>query len=160
MNTITLKENGNKITKMNRHPILSALPMLPKARLKVSTNQLDSLLTTLWPIAQRMQSRQPRAFYSVRQISTHFGVHVSTVSRVYDVLKSEGILTTVRGSRSMLQGTVADRQLSVRGIVGVPLSIKSFVRFQDYRVFALRLQHELRCNGFAAVLAFHEDDEA
>src|SRR3989442_11877902 len=99
----------------------SALPPLPKGSLRICSNQMESLLTTLRPIAQKMQSRQPRAFYSVRQISTHFGVHVSTVSRVYDVLKSEGILTTVRGSRSILEGTVGDRQLSVRGIIGVPL---------------------------------------
>lgn len=111
-------------------------------------------------VAAKNQLEQPRAFYSIRQVATHFHVPFSIVSRVYRRLEQEGLVSRVRGSRTILQGLHFDRQLSVRAFVGLPASLSSFVTLQDYRMFFIRLRRELRLRGFAAATAYFERSEA
>jgi hypothetical protein len=111
-------------------------------------------------VAAKNQLEQPRAFYSIRQVGTHFHVPFSTVSRVYRRLEQEGLISRVRGSKTILQGLHFDRHLSVRAFVGLPASLSSFVTLQDYRMFFIRLRRELRLRGFAAATAYFERGEA
>jgi hypothetical protein len=78
------------------------------------------------------------------------------VAQVYSRLEDEGILVSVRGSKTMLQGLGSGRHLSVLGFVGLPASIAAFVTFQDYRTFFVRMRRELRARGFAVAMVLYE----
>jgi hypothetical protein len=90
----------------------------------------------------------------------HFRVPVSTVSRAYRHLEQEGLLTRVRGSKTLLQGLQFDRRLSVRAFVGLPASLSAFLTIHAYRMFFIKIRRELRLRGFATAMVFAEAEEA
>jgi hypothetical protein len=146
---------------MARKKVSRALAPLPSKRaLEKAHHKTETLTTILRDVAVKNQQEQPRAFHSIRAVATHFGVPVSTVSRVYRTLELEGLLSRVRGSKTLLQGLNFDRQLKVRAFVGFPASVSRFVTLQDYRTFLIRIRRELRLRGFAAATAFFEPAEA
>jgi DNA-binding transcriptional regulator YhcF (GntR family) len=55
-------------------------------------------------VALKNQRPEPQIFYPIRDVARHFRVPPSTVARVYDHLEEEGILVSVRGSKTLLQG--------------------------------------------------------
>ena len=146
---------------MARKKVTRALAPLPSRRtLEKAHHKTEALIAILRDVAVKNQQEQPRAFHSVRAVAAHFRVPVSTVSRAYGHLEQEGLLSRVRGSKTLLQGLHFDRQLSVRAFVGFPASLSAFVTLQDYRTFFIRIRRELRLRGFAAATAFFEPAEA
>jgi hypothetical protein len=123
-------------------------------------SQSKALLKTLRKTAFELRRAHEQPFYSMREVSSFFHVPIATVVQVYKQLESEGLLNRIRGSKTMLMGTNADRRLTVRGLVGMPVSLSKFITQQDYRLFFLRLRRELRLRGFAAAMAFYEKNEA
>jgi len=145
---------------MARKKVTRALAPLPNRRaLEKAHHKTETLIHILRDVAVKNQQEQPRAFHSVRDVATHFRVPVSTVSRVYRHLEQEGLLSRVRGSKTLLQGLTFDRQLKVRAFVGFPASLSAFVTLQDYRTFLIKVRRELRLRGFAAATAFFEPGE-
>jgi transposase InsO family protein len=145
---------------MARKKVTRALAPLPSRRaLEKAHHKTEALIHILRDVAVKNQQEQPRAFHSVRDVAAHFRVPVSTVSRVYRHLEQEGLLSRVRGSKTLLQGLKFDRQLKVRAFVGFPASLSAFVTLQDYRTFLIRVRRELRLRGFAAATAFFEPGE-
>ena len=138
----------------------SLAPLPAKGAIERAHHKTEALIELLRDVAAKNQLEQPRAFYSMRQVAAHFRVPPSTVSRVYRRLEQEGLLSRVRGSKTILQGLHFDRQLSVRAFVGLPASLSAFVTLQDYRMFFIRLRRELRLRGFAAATAYFEPSEA
>lgn len=118
------------------------------------------MIEILRGVALKNQREQPRAFHSVRDVAMHFRVPLSSVARAYQRLEREGLLSPVRGSKTILQGLHFDRQLSVRAFVGLPASLSSFVTLQGYRMFFMQIRRELRLRGFAAATAYFEPSEA
>ncbi|PYI92233.1 MAG: hypothetical protein DME97_10895 [Verrucomicrobia bacterium] len=146
---------------MARKKVTRVLAPLPNRRaLDKAHHKTEALTAILRDVAVKNQREQPRAFHSVRDVAAHFHVPVSTVSRAYRVLEQEGLLSRVRGSKTLLQGLHFDRQLKVRSFVGFPASVSRFVTLQDYRTFFIRIRRELRLRGFAAATAFFEPGEA
>ena len=146
---------------MARKKVPRALATLPgKRALERAHHKTEALIEILREAAVKNQREQPQAFYSIREVAAHFRVPFSTVSRAYKRLEQEGLLSRVRGSKTVLQGLHFDRQLSVRGFVGLPASLPAFVTLQDYRTFFIRLRRELRLRGFAAATAYFEPNEA
>lgn len=146
---------------MARKKVPRSLAALPSRRaVERAPHKTEALMETLRDVTVKNQLDQPRAFYSIRQVAAHFRVPFSTVSRVYRRLEQEGLLSRVRGSKTILQGLHFDRHLSVRAFVGLPASLSSFVTLQDYRMFFIRLRRELRLRGFAAATAYFERSEA
>jgi IclR helix-turn-helix domain len=146
---------------MARKKVSRTLALLPSRRaLEKAHHKTETLTAILRDVAVKNQHEQPRAFHSVREVAAHFRVPVSTVSRVYRTLEQEGLLSRVRGSKTLLQGLHFDRQLKVRAFVGFPASVSRFVTLQDYRTFFIRIRRELRLRGFAAATAFFEPAEA
>ena len=130
---------------MARKKVTRVLAPLPNRRaLDKAHHKTEALTAILRDVAVKNQQDQPRAFHSVREVATHFRVPVSTVSRAYRVLEQEGLLSRVRGSKTLLQGLHFDRQLKVRSFVGFPASVSRFVTLQDYRTFFIRIRRELR----------------
>jgi hypothetical protein len=145
---------------MARKKVTRALAPLPSRRaLEKAHHKTEALIDILRDVAVKNQQEQPRAFHSVRTVAAHFRVPVSTVSRAYRHLEQEGLLSRVRGSKTLLQGLTFDRQLKVRAFVGFPASLSAFVTLQDYRTFLIRIRRELRLRGFAAATAFFETGE-
>src|SRR4051794_21022516 len=145
---------------MARKKVTRALAPLPSGRrLQKAHHKTETLTEILRRVAVKNQQEQPRVFYSVRDVATHFRVPVSTVSRAYRQLEQEGLISRVRGSKTLLQGLTFDRQLKVRAFVGFPASLSAFVTLQDYRTFLIRIRRELRLRGFAAATAFFEAGE-
>jgi transposase len=146
---------------MARKKVPRSLAPLPSRRaVERAHHKTEAVMELLRDVAVKNQLEQPRAFYSIRQVAAHFRVPSSTVSRVYQRLEQEGLLSRVRGSKTILQGLHFDRQLSVRAFVGLPASLSAFVTLQDYRMFFIRLRRELRLRGFAAATAYFERPEA
>src|SRR3977135_966656 len=100
----------------------------PRRRaLRKAHHKTEALTAILRNVAVKNQREQPLAFHAVREVAAHFRVPVSTVSRAYHVLEQEGLLSRVRGSKTVLQGLHFDRQLKVRSFVGFPASVSRFV---------------------------------
>src|SRR2546430_1605592 len=133
---------------------LTDAPSLGRAHHKA-----DRLLEILREVAVKNQREQPQPFHSMREVARRFDIPTSMVARVYRRLEDEGLLNTVRGSKTMLQGLHFDRQLSVRAFIGLPASLSSFLTIQDYRMFFIRIRRELRLRGFATAMLFYEGGE-
>src|SRR5690349_1300747 len=113
----------------------SGLPTLPR-RLNAK-NKGETALTLhelLRRIALENQQAEPQTFYSLREVAKNFALPLSQVSRVFARLEKEGLLGRVRGSRTVLHSRKYNRNLRVRGIVGLPVNIFRFLALTDYRV--------------------------
>jgi len=145
---------------MARKKIVRRMPPLPKGpALRAKEHKAERLLEILRGIAVTNQREEPQPFYPLRDVASQFQVPVSTVARVYGQLEDEGILSSVRGSKNILQGLSSARHLSVRGIVAMPASLSRFVTVQDYRMFFIRTLRELRRKDFATATVFLEKSE-
>lgn len=146
---------------MPRKKSAPGMPPLPdRAKLDGRENTVAALLDILRPIALKSQRAEAQLFYSIRDVASHFGATPSTVSRTYQQLEEEGILVSVRGSKTLLQGLSSGRHLSVLGFVGMPAFTPSFVTLQDYRTFFIRTRRELRARGFAVATVFYNEAHA
>jgi hypothetical protein len=145
---------------MARKKIVRRMPPLPKGpALRAKDHKAERLLEILRGIAVANQRDEPQPFYPLRDVASRFQVPVSLVARVYGRLEDEGILTSIRGSKTILQGLSSARHLSVRGIVALPASLSRFITVQDYRMFFIRTLRELRRRDFATATIFFERSE-
>ncbi len=145
---------------MPRKKIARGLPPLPsRVTFKAKKHKGAQLLEILRDIAIANQQEEPQVFYPIREVARRLGVPVSTVARVYDALEEEGILVSVRGSKTLLQGLSGGRHLSVLGFIGMPALTSSFVTLQDCRTFFIRTRRELRTRGFAVATVFYDRSE-
>jgi hypothetical protein len=75
-------------------------------------------------------------------------------------MEEEGLLSRVRGSKTVLNSLRNNRQLSVRGFVGLPALMSHFIAIQDYRTFLICMRRELWSRGFATTMFFFRHNEA
>jgi hypothetical protein len=146
---------------MPRTKILRDLEPLPRgSAMKGTRNKTDSLLKILRSSAIKSQREQPRVFYSLREVAKQFKVPVSAVTRIYHHMEQEGLLSRVRGSKTVLNGLRNNRQLSVRSFIGLPALMSHFIAIQDYRSFFICIRRELWLRGFATTMFFFRPNEA
>jgi hypothetical protein len=141
---------------MARKKITRRLRPLPSGSLKTGQHKTERLLEILREVALRSQSEQPEPFYPVRDVAERFRVSTSVVARTYAQLEDEGLLSTVRGSKTLLQGAASGRRLNVLGFIGMPASVPAFIGLQDYRTFFIRMRRELRARGFAVAMVLFD----
>lgn len=84
----------------------------------------------------------------------------TTVSRIYAQLRSEGLLTTVWGSKTFVTPARIDNQLRVRGVVALPACLASFCTLHEYRDFFSQIRDYLWNFGFATRLLFYKRVDA
>src|ERR1041385_7352819 len=145
---------------MIQRKIVRRLPPLPsRLRIQAKEHKGAQLLEILRGVAIENQQEDPQVFYSIREVARRFAVPLSTVSRVYGQLEDEGILVSIRGSKTLLQGLSGGRHLSVLGFIGLPALTASFVTLQDCRTFFIRTRRELRVRGFAVATVFYDRNE-
>jgi hypothetical protein len=130
---------------------------LPRSGVDMKTEQLSEILRET---ARRQQTQKPQVFYALRDVAKRFGVSLSLAAAVYRQLESEGLLTRLRGSRTLLKGLDTGRRVEVQGIVGVPVSLSSFLTRQKCRMFFMCARRVLRRRGFMTAGLFYEAAEA
>ena len=146
---------------MARKKISRRLPPLRgKLRLSGADVKTEQLSEILRRAARRHQTEKPQVFYALRHVASRFDVSLSMVAAVYRQLESEGLLTRLRGSRTLLKGLDTGRQVSVHAIVGVPMPLSSFLTRQKCRMFFMCVRRELRRRGFMTAGLFYESAEA
>ena len=146
---------------MPRTKILRDLEPLPRgSAMRGTRHKTDALLKILRSLAIKSQREQPRVFYSLREVARQFRVPVSTVAKIYHEMEEEGLLSRVRGSKTVLNSLRNNRQLSVRGFVGLPALMSHFIAIQDYRTFLICMRRELWSRGFATTMFFFRHNEA
>jgi DNA-binding LacI/PurR family transcriptional regulator len=138
-----------------------ALPEYMSRRITASrghgeTQKSVLILRLLRRKALGSRNKKPQPFYSIRAVANHFGVPATTVSRIYNQLKSEGLLTSVWGSKTFVEPAKIDNQVRVRAIVALPASITSFCTLRQYRIFFVEMRDALWKFGFATRLLFYE----
>jgi DNA-binding LacI/PurR family transcriptional regulator len=127
---------------------------------RVPTQKSALLLRLLRQDARRCRNKKAQTFYSIRAAARHFGVPLTTVSRIYTQLKSEGLLTTVWGSKTFITPAQIDKQLQIRAIVALPACLTSFCTVREYRDFFSEIRDALWNFGFATRLLFYERNTA
>jgi hypothetical protein len=142
-------------TKIHRN--LTPLPR--RASSKDARHDPAGIRQILRALAVKNQREQPRTFYSLREVSKNFRVPVSRIAKIYRELEEEGLLSRVRGSKTVLNGQRYNRR-RVRAFIGLPALISAFITIPDYRAFLNSIRRELSLRGFAATMVFHEIEEA
>src|SRR6266404_3071728 len=123
-------------------------------------NRTGAILSLLRHAARENRRKQPRPFYSVREVAGHFDISVATAERIFREMRSEGLLRIIWGAKTLIESTQLDRQLRIRGVVALPASLSSFRMARDYRTFFLEMREVLWKLGFATRLKFYEEQEA
>jgi hypothetical protein len=128
------------------------LSPLPSAKVVAKEREFKvaRLTEVMRGVALSARRDKSQVLYPIREVSRHFHVSDATVQRAYEQLEDEGLLSRVRGSKTLLQGFGSGRHLNVLGLIGLPAAMAAFVTFQDYRTFFIRMLGELRGRGFAA----------
>ena len=116
----------------------------------------ELLLHKLRGLALEQQRGTPQVFLSLREAAKRFGAPNSRMAEVYRRLAREGILTTVRGSRTLLRATGSGRTLQVRGVIGMPLSVTRLTSLRDYRHCFHHLRDALHRRGFMVFPLFFQ----
>jgi DNA-binding Lrp family transcriptional regulator len=145
---------------MPRKKLVCALPRPRRPR--GSRNALDDrqLLEILRRLALAHQRAEPQLFYPLRDAARELGVSLSAISRAYEALKKEGVLGTIRASRTVIEGRAPAAPISFKGFIGLPVSLSCFLTLQDYRDFYFALRRESLRRGFVSNLLFFTDDAA
>src|SRR5436190_17231329 len=113
-----------------------------------SQKTTDHLLKLVRRLALAKQGDGPQRFVSLREASNRFHVPLSAMTGVFRRLESEGLLISIRGSRTILQGSSAHHEVIVRGVAGVPISLSTFLAIREYRSAFLQTLNELHSRGF------------
>jgi hypothetical protein len=146
---------------MSQIRISRDLGPLPRgSALKATHNKTDELRQALRTLAIKNQREQSRVFYSLREVARQFRVPVSTVAKIYRDMEEEGLLSRVRGSKTVLNGLRTNRRLSIRGLIGLPTIIANFLTIPEYRTFFFYIRRELWLRGFATTMFFCRPNEA
>jgi hypothetical protein len=117
---------------------------------------MDDLLGTVRALALKQRCNTPQIFISLREAAKRFDVPVSLVSAIYKQLSTEGVLSTVRGSHTILLGRAVRRDLTVRGFIGMPASVLRLQTSAEYRRCFVALTEELHRQGFVTVQIFFQ----
>lgn len=81
------------------------------------------------------------------------------MAAIYRRSIEEGILSTVRASRTILRGRDTSPSLRVHGLIGIPLSTPRLHISPEYQECSLRISEELRARGFAITPFYFEERE-
>lgn len=143
---------------MPRKKLICGLPPPRRPRgLRASPGD-SQLLEILRKLALTHQRAQPQLFYPLRDAAQELRVPLSAISRAYKVLNKEGILGTIRASRTVIEGRAAAAPIRFKGFIGLPVSLSCFLTVQDYRDFYFALRRESHRRGFVSNFLFFSDD--
>lgn len=138
--------------------VAKRLPNLDTLQLQDGRSEtgMELLLELLRRTAMQNQNEQLRPFYSIREVADHFTIPQTTVGRVYERLRSDGLLRTIWGSKTMLEPVAAIKGQETNTI-GIAVDLSRFTNSLDYRRSILDLQRELWNRRTGERLLFFQD---
>lgn len=139
-----------------QHPIPRGLPRLATLALEnpdSGETKTELLLKLMRVTAAETKSESPHPFYSIRAVANQFHVPPATVSRIYGRLKSEGVLRTVWGSKTLVPPVMSGNKAR-SGQVALPVDLVRFTSSTGYRQSILEIQRELWDRGVSERLVF------
>jgi DNA-binding transcriptional regulator YhcF (GntR family) len=142
----------------NKRSSTKRLPSLVKLRLSrhSRSSSKGSVLNLLRRVARRNRQTQAIRFYSIRSVATRFHVSPTVVSRYYQQLQAEGLLTTVWGAKTIIAPLPAPTR---KKAYVIPISVTELMVSESYRNYVLSLHRRLRSRGIAEHLIFFESIE-
>ncbi len=149
---------GEKMLPQMPRRIPTELPELDTLALadnKSSDHKTQLLLKLLRTTAIKIQSDYPFPFYSIRAVANRFDVSPATISRMYDRLKSEGVLGAAWGSRTVVQPRQSRKKNKLDAVV-IPVDLTRFTASPEYQKSILEVQRELWHRGLSDHLAFFQ----
>jgi DNA-binding Lrp family transcriptional regulator len=144
---------------MGRKKLHCDLPTLRRPTSLRGRELADTQLTDiLRRVALTHRKAEAKSFYPLRDAAKQLGVPISAITRSYKQLTKEGLLSLIRGYRTVLQGRRMGRKLMIKSFIGLPVSYSCFMLLQDYRHFYLELRREAHSRRFVSNLIFYQDD--
>jgi hypothetical protein len=98
-----------------------------------------------------------RPFYSIRTVARHFNLPSTTVIRLYDQLKVEGVLGSVWGSKTIIEPDALDNDIRLRAMIALPVPLRAFSALSAYRDFLRSMQRALWTQRFGSQVIFYDD---
>ena len=117
--------------------------------------KIHVVLRLLRQAAMERRGAKERPFYSIRAVARNFSLQPTTVTRLYGQLKTEGVLGSIWGSKTIIEPLEIDKDIRLKGIVGLPVALKSFSIRPGYRRFFRLLQQTLWKHRFGSQLVFY-----
>ena len=114
-------------------------------------------LATLRQAAVAGRQSQGKPFYSIRAVARHFSLPATTVTRLYGQLKTEGVLGSIWGSKTIIEPVRLDKGIRVKGIIALPVPIGAFSTTSCYRHFVETMQRGLWKERFASQVLFYDE---
>src|SRR5437764_14641026 len=115
---------------------LSTLPPFQALTNQPATEKATIALQFLREVAIAQRQSQRQKFYSIRAVAKHFSLPTSRVTRLYSQLKTEGILSSIWGSKTIIEPTQLDNDIRLKGIVALPMPLHAFSVTSSYKLFA------------------------
>src|SRR5690348_11957266 len=117
---------------MARKPVTRSLPSLrtlcPRnSGFAPTDNRVEKIVVDLKQAITKVRQSRPVTFYSMRDVAAHFGVALKTVGEAYRRVESDGLLTRIRGSKTVIRGRRTRSLHPVRGVVGLPVYLPGFM---------------------------------
>lgn len=114
-------------------------------------------LGVLRNVAIANRSSRGRSFYSIRTVARHFELPTTTVTRMYEQLKIEGVLGTIWGSKTIIEPAELDNDIHLRGMLLLPVPWRSFATVSTCRLFVRNMQRSLWRERFGSQVVFYDE---
>ena len=131
------------------------LPNISTLRLPQHNSRLRArlILKLLRRVARRSRQSTAIRFYSIRAVATRFHISPTIITRHYNALQSEGLLTTIWGAKTIIPPR--QEHVKTKALV-IPVSVALLAESESYRNYILSLHRRLRSLGSPERLIFFE----
>jgi DNA-binding Lrp family transcriptional regulator len=118
------------------------------------------MLALLRRAARQGRNKKTQRFYSIRDVAARFHIAPTTVARMFDQLKREGVIRSVWGSETILDPARLDRQLRIRGLIAVLAPVELIGGRSSWHKSLALLAHKLWQLGFVSRLWAYDASDA
>ena len=150
---------------MSRKPVARQLPalgdLIPEfSPFEETANKRHLLEVALRRVILQSRTMKGMPFYAMRDVARFFKVSLKSVAVVFKKLEQDGLLTIIRGSQTIIEGKQKHSRHNVKGVIGIPVYLPSFVIGNNPRSFYVRFEEHLRRYGYVANFIFIRSNEA
>ncbi len=145
-------ENGRAGSAVGLPALRSFLPSDSRA-----TEKIGLVLRLLRQAALESRKSAGRPFYSIRAVARHYRLAPTTVTRLYGQLKTEGVLGSIWGSKTIIEPLKVDKDIRLKALIALPVSLRAFAIVPGYRRFFRLIQQTLWKHRFGSQLVFYDN---
>ena len=120
--------------------------------------KLKLVLRLLRQAALDSRGSKGKRFYSIRAVAKQFTLSPTTVARLYGQLRDEGLLGGIWGSKTIIEPAQLDAGISLKGTIGLPVSLDWFGQCHNYRDLIVAIQETLWLHGFGVRTVFFREN--